>query len=378
MKTTLVIGSGTSYVSGILGLGEITKLVESGENIGRVSDSNYYRNQGSTQQTQKNVIFIKIIKEIIVEFFNTEKVLREPNYEDYYYLLKQIFDTLYKEYENPAIYPLITKLKSHEHFTNLEFEREVKEAVKYIECVVGFMIFWKGSTLEQFNILPSLIEKFNLVDVVSLNHDLLLDTYLESSGIKFYDGFTTKDFKFPNWSGFQEKEEGVLQVYKLHGSVNWLDIHVHNEFEYNEIFKMPNDIYWETVRDVDPKMISPVNGAPHLLIGTFNKMLGYLGGVFESLYDQYKIALQNSSHIIVSGYGFGDKGINSKLSLWLNLDAAVKMIIIHPSKVDLIKNARGAFYWNLMNESHTHPKVVLIEKKFEDVTFDEIDNIIAN
>lgn len=101
-------------------------------------------------------------------------------------------------------------------------------------------------------------------------------------------------------------------------------------------------------------------------------MLGYLSDIFETLYDAFKIKLKESNILIISGYGFADKGINTQLSYWLNHESSYKMIIIHPYKDELIKKSRGNFRLNLMNERSKHPKVELIEKKFEEVTIEEI------
>ena len=76
--------------------------------------------------------------------------------------------------------------------------------------------------------------------------------------------------------------------------------------------------------------------------------------------------------MIVSGYGFADKGINTQLSYWLNHETSHKMVIIHPYKDELIQKSRGNFRLNLMNEHSKHPKVELIQKKFEDASFEDI------
>ena len=101
-------------------------------------------------------------------------------------------------------------------------------------------------------------------------------------------------------------------------------------------------------------------------------MLGYLSGVFKLLYDEFKKCLLTTEILIVSGYGFGDKGVNTKIINWLNSENSRKLIIIHPNKKALIENSRGNFYHNVLNEYKQHPKVDLIESKFEELGWEEL------
>ncbi|MBW4890725.1 SIR2 family protein [Mucilaginibacter sp. HMF5004] len=381
METTLIVGSGVSYVSGIPGIKEITSEIMSGENIGRAADGNYYFGQGQPylkNHVSENILLINIVSEVITRFFDIVNVKHEINYEDIYYAINQILDSIYFEYENPAIFPFIDYLKNHESIKDKNLLKIVRETIKYIQCVVGQMANYKIKTLEQYNLIPELIDQVNLKNIITLNHDLVLDKYLEANNLKYFDGFFLDKYKFQNWKGFNDFDNSMLKVCKIHGSIDWYDLHIcTKDYEDNEVFKIPSNsgIYIQRIRDYDDQLIGPNNGARHLLIGSFNKMIGYLGGVFESLYDEYRKTLTQSSKLIVSGYGFGDKGINSKLSLWLNLDSAVQMIIIHPSKIDLIKYSRGNFRNNFINENSIHPKIRFIEKKFEDLTIDELTDL---
>ena len=140
----------------------------------------------------------------------------------------------------------------------------------------------------------------------------------------------------------------------------------------NQLIKVPNNTYAESVKEVDNQFRTPVKGNPELLIGTFNKMLGYLSGIFELLYDEFKKCLLTTEILIVSGYGFGDKGVNTKIINWLNSENSKKLIIIHPNKKALIENSRGNLYFNVLNEHKQHQKVILIESKFEKLDWAEL------
>jgi hypothetical protein len=51
--------------------------------------------------------------------------------------------------------------------------------------------------------------------------------------------------------------------------------------------------------------------------------------------------LQTTSHLIVCGYGFGDKGINTLLAYWMSMKTPHTMYVIDPSPFNETR-CRGA------------------------------------
>ncbi len=378
MLTTALFGSGVSFVSGIPGVKDITKRVLSGENIGRASDSNYYIGAGQhlyPTYTPNCLAIIDVIKRDIDSFYTYLKHEHYTNYEDIYYVLRQLTDSFNLEFENPAVNGLISNLSEVNQSKSLDLSYVVNETKKYLECVVWQMISKKIDFVDQYAILPELIQKLGLRNIVSLNHDVVLDNYLSQNHIEFNDGFAHKDFKFEQWQGFVPNDER-LRYLKLHGSIDWFEVGIKEPHNHNKILKLPRGTDIARVHYHDERFYGVTDGTPKLLIGTFNKMLGYLSDLFEVLYDDFKSRLTETNVLIISGYGFSDKGINSKLSLWLNNDSSQKMVIIHPYMEDLLKNARGNFHLNIYNGREKHPKVHFIKKKFEDIVLDEIYEVI--
>jgi hypothetical protein len=379
MVTTALFGSGVSYISKIPGIGTITEKIISGEKIGRQADSIYYIDSGQPylqHHVNECLTLIEHIKNDINSFYNLIEEEHTANYEDIYYILKQLNDSFTLEFENPGVHSLIEKLQAIDDFSGDKLKDIVSETIKYIECVVWQMISYRKFTFEQFEIVPTLIKELHLQNIISLNHDLVLDTYLQSKDIEYYDGFEYTHYKYPQWVGFENTSNDKLNLFKLHGSVDWFEVGVLKPQRENDIFKLPNDIYIQAVHHEEDKFWGTTDGTPKLLIGTFNKMLGYLSGIFEILYDAFKMKIKSSNLLIISGYGFGDKGINTQLSYWLNHESSIKMIIIHPDKEALIRKSRGNFRLNLMNANWKHPKVEFIEKKFEEVGINEITEAI--
>ncbi len=385
MKTTLIIGSGVSSYSDIPGLSSITDSILTSEKIGKGTDTNYYFTgywgyviqdylNGYVMSCQK---LLNQIKNKVDRFYKYIDFEHQTNYEDIYYVLRQIQDSYHLEYENPATISLIEELIRDTEWNDKDFKEIVTEAVRFIESLVWQSIDRPIKESSQFNIIKELLECFNFDTILTLNHDLVLETWLNSNGIRFDDGFHIDNKKLPEWKGFQN-ENGTLKLCKVHGSIDWFEFRITKPNTYDNLVKIPSNHYAEKIYKIDDSFMAPNSGKPSILIGTFNKMLGYLGGIHEILYDELKSIIMESEIIIISGYGFGDKGINTRLTNWLFQDLAQKMIIIHPDKESLIKNSRGSFKINVMTQHHQHPKVEFIEKRFEKVTIEDIKNTVPN
>lgn len=180
---SLLIGSGVSYYSEIPRLDEITDLVLSGKNITRESDSHYYINKPINPLNPNhnkyfvinNVDFIKEIVITIDEFYSHMNHEHECNYEDIYFVNRQICDSYLFEYENPAIIKLIKYLKHKIGISDDELKKLSIETAQYIQCIVWRMINREISIFDQFDIIKHLIENHNLISIISLNHDLVLE-----------------------------------------------------------------------------------------------------------------------------------------------------------------------------------------------------------
>jgi hypothetical protein len=167
----------------------------------------------------------------------------------------------------------------------------------------------------------------------SLNHDLLLERFLQGKNVRFYDGFEihpeTPDFRTFNFSR-RAFEKARLSVTKLHGSVNWR--------RYRHIRSRVARDKWRDeffgIRLQENRVFELMDELPLVLVGTFNKILQYSTPVFLQMMGEFHHYLQTSSHLIVCGYGFGDKGINTLLAYWMSEKTPRTMYVIDPHPFD--------------------------------------------
>ncbi|MCH7962369.1 MAG: SIR2 family protein [Bacteroidetes bacterium] len=384
MKTTLLIGSGVSFYSDIPDISYITNNILTSDKIGRGTDTNYYLEgylgysiqsylNGYVSKCQKLINHVKLS---IDQFYTHIQLEHQTNYEDIYYVLRQIEDSYQLEYENPSTLKLIEYLLVEMNLNRDHLKELITESTRFIECIVWQSIDKPFSKFDQFNMIIDLRQSLQLETILSLNHDLVLEKWLTENSIAFDDGFHLDGKKLPEWKGFTNESKNI-KLCKVHGSIDWFEFRITKLKTYDNLVKVPGNTYVERIHEIDNSFTAPNSSRPSLLIGTFNKMWGYLSGIHEIMYEELKKSIINSDIIIISGYGFGDKGINTRLTNWLARENSKKMIIINPNKDSLISNSRGSYKINIMTNQTKHPKVELIEKKFEEVTFEEIKRYCA-
>ena len=110
---------------------------------------------------------------------------------------------------------------------------------------------------------------------------------------------------------------------------------------------------------------------PLVLIGTFNKILKYTEGIFLDLYHQFYLSLSNSEYLIISGYSFGDKGINYRIFEWLSNRIENKLIVIDPFVESLKVNSRDEGI-NSWGDWVNNNKIIKIPNGIESVGWEDI------
>lgn len=125
---------------------------------------------------------------------------------------------------------------------------------------------------------------------------------------------------------------------KIHGSINWFTLSPDDGDWFDDKIGIVLD------GDIDHAksqkgglMRSLPEKEPKILIGTFNKIYEYTESIFSNIYYQFKALLGRSQNLVVSGYSFGDKGVNSAILEWLYSDRKNKIIVIHKDPDTLLK-----------------------------------------
>lgn len=377
-----LLGSGISIPAGFPETDDITRFLFDCKHCYRHTTEEYVFQPGQ-RQLKPYTELIPIIKEFL-QFLSTEvsqyyKGKKAPNYEDLFYVVSQIDDAQSKEYDNPAIQPLIDKIPKGilDSWKNIWYrDRSLPEETrKYIMDAVKHMLYLPLSKSATYlSLFADAINDVRVarLDVFSLNHDLLLEQYFVQNGIRFIDGFSSLDGNLRYWRPERyEEDEAKLRLHKLHGSINWCRVGSAREGWYGDRIAIAiNPDYAQDGRgnrfeSYDKRLF---------LVGTFNKMLEYTAkDIFLQLLCMFRQRLHASSQLVVSGYGFRDKGINSVLLNWIFSSKHNSLLVVHPKPSSLRWTVGGAFFnkWDMLVSN----KVLrFIDKCFQKTSWNDIAN----
>lgn len=381
MKTSVMflLGSGVSIPTGFPSTSEITSQVFTGNNIIRHTDSRYYLSNNPSEAEKhwtnehlpKVLSLLQLIKELM-KSYNKEEPL---NYEILYYFIQQLNDYESGDYLNMALFPFIKLVKEKMQLTSCEPIRFIdvfSEAEIYIRHTVWRML--SKVTVDKHSHLAFLSDAINdkdiqIVNVTTLNHDLLIEKHLADKKINFNDGFDSPINGVRYWKNHFSDKNNLL---KIHGSINWFTLQPDDGDWFDEQIGIALDGDIDHAKSPTGSLMrSMPDKEPHILIGTFNKIYEYTESVFSDIYYQFRTLLKSSKNLVISGYSFGDKGINSAILEWLYTDKQNKIIVIHRDPDTLLgSTARSAIrkaYTGIAKRNF-----VIIPKHIQDTSWKEI------
>lgn len=388
-----LLGSGASIGAGLPSTAALTRAVVCGDGYMRHPDGCYYKGQPPYAHMGWPDTHVPHISEFLqwlrhhVSDYYCDILRREVNYEDLYYLAEQIHDEESGDIDNPFIRYSEIEIRKMIHKCRVGIQNSpassksstqctiiIEEMIKYIIGVVKSELSKQPTSTTYLTFLREAQASLNIgpINIFTLNHDLLVDQYLRDNGVEVIDGFGPSGHSLRYWdpNEFSAATPGCTLL-KLHGSINW--------YRYR-------DVSWRADRvgccldNRDPDHTKDRNGCmpytsegagrPRILVGTFNKMLAYTNGIFADLFCEFRRRLARTDALIICGYGFGDKGINSQLVHWA-FGEGRRMLVVHPEPENLLACARGAIQenWDDWNKEEV---LRLHCSKIEDLSWCEI------
>jgi hypothetical protein len=393
MKVCFLLGSGVSRPASFPSLEEIGARVLSSENIVKGTDGIYREKRSSDGDTFFSDEELKRLLEFLrwLELQANIRFERTPhraNYEDLFYLATQIHDDILDEYENPAVQPFIREALANlgdfipEGARPLDHLSELAgNATRYIRDVVAVMLTKPPEWTDYLKLFldgahDSTVSEVNLF---TLNHDKLLEEYFAAK-IDVTDGFEEQDslgirrwnptlfdvtprrgivalgllklhgYRLLRWCCSRSGGIATVRLFKLHGSVDWLAFRPEQrrqgEDDSNawteEYIGIRSSSSLSSARDSLGRRHEAVR-RPLVSIGTFNKMIDYTDRVFFEMHYRLIRTLDEAERLIICGYGFGDKGVNKRITEWMCSSLTRKILVIDPKEPEKLKeSARSA------------------------------------
>ena len=386
-----LLGAGASIHAGYDSTKCLTEKILAPKGYFRHTDRRFIPGNAPPETDYYTPVVRRIIRwlfEQTLEYFQDRQDPKDLNYEDIYYLASQLKDDV-TELQNPAVLPLIRRLKCEMilwpefkeyceayRLSTLDpdrvtFEQFCRETCHYIEDIVANVLNRSGECCaKHLGIIKAIrqTDGLELKGIATLAHDTHVEKNLKSAGISLVDGFSSAIPHDPLriWKNeFSSSDDGIPFI-KLHGSINWIPFDLREPNKYKELpiheigvlapsLAKGNSVYFRE-RYTDHR--------PFLLIGTFNKPAKYTWGLMLDIHYRFRKILEGSETLVVCGYSFGDKAINTELIFWHNSKRPRSLVVIDPRcRRDVINSARFAAA-TLLKSAH------FITKPMEDVEVD--------
>jgi hypothetical protein len=306
------------------------------------------------------------------------------NYEDLYFAVNEIYEHLRYNYDNPCLEPLIAGLMEKVDWGDVDgdpregLEDAASEACDLIRSVVARSLSGAPESTH-LNLLIDIIRarQFQRLDIFTLNHDCHIETALQEAKLAYEDGFRPIGHRDVHaWSrAHLEQDSSYVTLCKLHGSVDWYRAQIEGYCFEDVLIRTRDDVehlgQFELPQGRTRPYISPDDR--QILVGRHNKILSYTGGWYLELCYWFKRRLEHADVLVVSGYSFGDKGINSAIiDAFAPCDPRRLLIVIDPSdESDLVKKARYAIAgkWNTLK---SQGQLTYVQCDFGSVKLDDL------
>ncbi len=391
MKDVMIfLGSGVSIPSKVPCVDQITQSLFN-ETWSKYSGGWYYKGVDPSPElrqfnnTNRQIKFLKILEQHADKYFQ-DRLDHKVNYEDLYYISRQLYEEDFHEIHNPAIsdfYELIKqesaglwKIRPDSYGDGFKFRELANESCQLIQDVVIVEISGH-KTPKGLELIAEIAKdaQFDNVDIFTINHDELVEEQLKSNEIEYVDGFGSQVGDVRPYSPSKYDSRAKVQLFKLHGSVNWYRFRdeLKDEFDFIAI-PMIKDV--ERCKNDSGKYLDTLDHRAQILTGTYNKISDYGYGIFADMHWFFHDRLRKHDRIIMSGYGWNDRGINGMLMEWIYTSMNKRLILLH-EKPELIRDKSMSGmplrYETFVQEGRLKP----VKKWLCNITLQELQPFIA-
>lgn len=292
-----------------------------------------FQEEGILNQHQKHFVFCK---RLIKKYTETHKF----DYEEFYDFIKseEVYNSCYEtlcedlldEYTDygsfvfslPDIYNQMVRFLLRDKDGNSFYENQPFH-IGFVEHYDGFLKYL------------SHLKEDNIIDVHTLNHDLLFESFNKTEYINgsISDGFDEYGSEFYGilnrdnatyhcrLERYTARYDAPIRLYKLHGSLDYVPYYktVENNFMIPiKYVKIREGIgVSDLLRGIRSKMgyeSCPIAYHADFLTGTTSKIERYNNPLlFKKLFKRFRKNLRNAEKLIIIGYGCKDEGINKMI-----------------------------------------------------------------
>lgn len=324
------------------------------------------------------------------------------NYEDFYqYVIDNLDneDALETIKSNSLVsfdahFPHIKEGQFYKNYTHAIHHFQKRDFKSMIIHLIGDLLFVRKPIEDvklKYNEFMDFCKKYDSIDFITLNHDLLLERLLKDLLTKNYaDGFSKdqkilKSLKGESLNLFQGQFSKKINLIKLHGSIDTYRFIIAKQEGSiltptgESLFFKTNDYYEkQSAERYDPETGEKVQTFhwdidPQFITGTRKKEIISLPGMYKSLYEETETRIMNCSTLLIIGYSFGDEHINERISQAISKSKSlIRIINVNPTR-DFPNKVKKAVLYNFkdLSELNYCNKITIPErmKKYLLVSF---------
>ncbi len=393
----LFLGSGVSLASGLPGVDEITTKVLEGSYFQDPDQRGIFYEEndieGRDVKPVKNIQnFLSLLKTVdehhlktIAPYSSGGKTRytgsiyrQQTSYEDLIHLSEQINQCGVGLTDNAMTAAFVAGIE--EQAKNLlpgETPAERLKSLVKLSRLASGLIEWvvaknlKAKKIEGLDLIVDLAKNATdeRLDIVTLNHDTLVEQLLDAHNIPYVDGFGPRDgdVRWYDDSSYDSSDARV-RIFKPHGSANW--------------FRFSGNSYPAMVVGSGPQNCHTANGTalknytskPSFLSGGA-KVIAYNKDIFSEMFYRFHQALREQNFMIMSGYGWGDTPVNFRIMNWMGYGPQNKIMLLHERPDELsdrcmtLDEVYGSFVEN--------GRMILANKWLSDTTYDDVEQVFA-
>lgn len=392
-KVIFLLGSGISIPAKIPGTPEVSEAVLTGKGFCLHTDG-VFRNNVMHEGHHRNAVvgvleFLGLLKDVIDDYYSKKGwTHHSTNYEQLYYLARQLADAANDEIDNPGVWALARELEPFvsgirnrydlDHYYNPSLF--IDRACHYISDVAESCLRVEPTQTGHLRFLLDAAEdtSFRGIEVFTLNHDLLIEKLLATAKTTWQDGFGPEENGVRYWDTCTDDLNAArLSFWKLHGSVNWHIYRPKGSSWQDERLGFRTEPIASRPTAQEGESLERPRTRPLVLCGTFNKILEYPHGIFGDLHFRLRRELGENTNLVICGYGFGDKGINTYITNWVYENFPPRIVVVHPNPTKLRAGARGAIA-NKWEAWQAEGVLKVIPKRVEDLSWTELRANLVN
>jgi hypothetical protein len=179
-----------------------------------------------------------------------------------------------------------------------------------------------AQSLQYLRGLGELCTDGNGLDIFTLNYDACIENALNAGRIRFANGFDDAGV----WSPLRLTDDVSVRLYKLHGSLDWVDDQIYGLCS----LQFPRH---EQADTIETDFVRPL-----LIFGTAHKLSAR--EPFLTLAYHFSQRVLRTRILVIVGYSFGDEHVNQIVEQGLKKNADLRVVVVDPDAEELVHRNR--------------------------------------